>query len=34
MKNLSLKLDDKIYEETEKLTSRLKLPATDTLMKP
>ena len=26
MKNLSLKLDQKIYEETEKLTSKLKLP--------
>lgn len=25
MKNLSLKLDEKIYEETEKLTSKLKL---------
>lgn len=26
MKNLSLKLDEKIYEETEKITSKLKLP--------
>lgn len=26
MKNLSLKLDEKIYEETERIISKLKLP--------